>query len=90
MKYLFIFAIMAFASSAYAEPFPKLIQKVFVKVCVGDDPKSEPYCLCTMDEMQKTMTYQEFEAVTSLSEEKMMEDEKFSDAVVACIDKLPE
>jgi hypothetical protein len=82
--------LTALATPAMAEVFPKLVVKSFVQGCSEDDEAMTRYCQCTIDEMQKRMSVAEFEAVIELPEDEMMEDEHFSDSIVACLDHIPE
>ena len=42
----------------------------------------------TLAEMQKRMSVAEFRALGELDESKIMDDEKFSDSIAACSDKI--
>ncbi len=75
---------------AMAEPFPKLIIKSFVEGCSEDDQKMLPYCECTINELQKRMTTNEFTDLIELPEDEMMDNEGFNDSIMACVDEIPQ
>lgn len=83
----FLLALLV-AVPALAEPFSKTEQKIYLKECVGDDATMHDYCDCTLTEMQKRMSVAEFRALGELDEDKIMDDEKFSDSIAACSDKI--
>ncbi len=86
--YLLCFFLIFVASPAVAEQFSKLEQKVYLQQCVGDDEKMKDYCSCTLDEMQRRMTLKEFRALGELKEGEIMDNEKFTDSVMACSSKI--
>ena len=81
-------AALALASPALAEPFSKVEQKVYLKECIGDDATMKAYCECTLNELQKRMTVAEYHALAELSEEALMNNDKFSDSIVACSEHI--
>ncbi len=92
MKYFLACMIIASlanpAWAASAKPYPLLVRKVFIKGCVEDDASMQSYCDCLLSELEKTMDYKEFIATSELSEEEMMNNPQFANAVVACVDKV--
>lgn len=85
-----ILPMLLIASAAHAEPYPLLIRNVYLKGCVENDATMKPYCECTLTELEKRMDYKEFQAIAELSEEEMLNNEAFSEAVMQCVDKVPE
>jgi hypothetical protein len=83
-------ALMACTSAALGEPMSKIEQKVYLKACIGENAPMKAYCECTLAEVQNRMTVEEFRALGNLSEKEALEDEKFSDAIVACVNELPQ
>ncbi len=83
-------ASQSVAAQPASKPYPLVIRKGFVAGCIDGDVSSTAYCQCTIEELEKRMDYKEFEAVMDLSEDEIMNNEKFADAVVACVDKMPE
>ncbi len=85
---VFLFVLCVAATSAHAEPFSMLDQKMYLKECIADDATMKAYCECTLNEMQKRMTQDEYRALGELPEDKIMDNEKFADSIVACSDEI--
>lgn len=85
---VFAFVLCAAAMPAQAEPFSKLDQKMYLKECIDGDAAMTAYCECTLTEMQKRMTLAEYHALGELPEDKIMDNEKFADSIVACSDTV--
>lgn len=81
-------ALTMLSLPAQAEEISLVERKVYLQQCVGKDDKMKAYCECSLEQMQKRMSVQEFRDLGKLPQDKIMNNKKFSDSVIACSDKL--
>lgn len=81
---LFLLACVMCAFPLHAENFPQEEQKAYLEACTGGNVRLQPYCNCTLSELQKRMSVEEYHALSKLPQDDVINDAKFNASVSAC------
>jgi hypothetical protein len=70
--------------------YPPVVVKNFMKSCTNGIPKRRAYCACTLDELSKSVSVQDFARI-GLAGGKLPPRIRriIQDAALACADKIP-
>ncbi len=81
---LLFLALISASHPALAETFPQEDQKAYLDACLQGNNKLNEYCNCTLKQLQKYMTTEEYKALSKKSEQEVIDDVKFNASISAC------
>jgi len=85
--YITLAAALLVSTAVQAKDYPPVIVDSFMKSC-AEQPEMNNYCSCVIKNIQDKMTYEEFAALGSLSQEEMLRNEGFAASVQACVQHI--
>jgi len=78
------------ASPSSAPAFPASARSAYLDACVGTTPERRAFCTCTLGELQRTMTWEQFRTVgQAATAGDPAARQRYAAAVVACADQVP-
>jgi hypothetical protein len=88
-RFTFIALILASNSAFAAKPFvpaeyPVAERRLFVTGCVNGNNAMHDFCVCVLTKFQDTMTFKEFGAMNSLSDEQLRKHKPYASAILTC------
>jgi hypothetical protein len=71
--------------------YPQAVENSYLESCSGGDPRMREYCRCSLDEIEKKYTLEEFVDLSQRLERKEEDAQReVFGVLLGCIDKLPE
>ena len=69
---------------------PRSARSAYLDACVGTTPERRAFCTCTLGELQRTMTWEQFRTVgQAATAGDPAARQRYAAAVVACADQVP-
>lgn len=92
MQYRFIpavllaVAVIAVAAGAQAKKtqYPAKDRQAYLDACMQGQKRFERYCGCTLEQIQKRMSLTEYQSLSKLPEDEVINNDRFNAAISAC------